>query len=87
MEDCLLEFCKAIINRFPNKKLLSEATTLRKKIALYQLSPRIVKVMYFQLFIELRKKGVTFHHEDFGIGVNKEFRFDKLYREDHPDLF
>ena len=67
MEECLMEFRKCLVNRRRNKNLIGRARTLSKKKSFYQLNAGIVKVMYYQLFIELRKKGVNFHHEDFGV--------------------
>ena len=87
IEECLMEFRKCLVNRRANKNLIGRACTVSKKKSLYQLNARIVKVMYYQLFMELRKKGINYHHEDFGVGTNENFRFEKFYREDHSDLF
>ena len=82
-----MEFRKCLVNRRRNKNLIGRARTLSKKKSFYQLNAGIVKVMYYQLFIELRKKGVKFHHEDFGVGTNENFLYGKFYSEDHDDFF
>ena len=87
IEDCLLQFWKVLIKSYVSEDRLKKANTVEKRIKAYQLHPIIVQVMYKQLFVELKRNGIEYDHGDFGIGKNDDFLFNKVYREDHPDLF
>ena len=87
LEDCLFQFRKVFINKTVSFRKQMQSTFLDDPTAMYRVDPVIVEVMYLRLFLELNKNGIYYYHRDFGIVSNEDFLFDKVYREDHPDLF
>ena len=87
LEDCLFEFRKILIRQNVSEERLAKAESVPEKILLLKLDPVIVRIMYKQFFFQLKKHGIVYESHDFGIGSNREFRFNVFYSEDHPHLF
>ena len=86
IEDGLMAFRCTCVDRNTKYVDLVHARDMAEKVNLIKEHPLIVEVMYRQLFHEFSMNDIRVSFEDFGIGVNEEFRFDLFYREDHGNI-